>query len=465
MADLFSLLGQAGASLSAHRTASATASHNLQNSGTAGYARQSVTLGAVVPADMRAGMYIGRGAMALGVTQARSRFIEAQLPDLLGRAAFATAQSTALRQVPALDLEGPLSPSSALGQFQASLTALGQNPGNLPLREGVLASARQLGLAFNRTAETLDAALRGLDAQVSGYKGEINQLASEVARLNREIRTARASGGEPNDLLDARLRAQDKLAELTGAQVVPDGSGDANLRLPSGGALVAGDVAGRIVFQPDPQNGGHLAPMLQTASGALQPARPGGTVGGLLEARDGALRQSQRQLDEVAHGFATAVNAAHDAGVGLDGQGNRPLFDVGATVEGAASRFGISAAVGSDPNRLAAASGTGTLPGGAGALYAMIAAADAPLGSGASASTSLARLTTAFGGATRQAESLAAHEGTLLTQTLSARESVSGVSVDEELLNLTRSQRAYEAVLKVITTTNEMLDSLLRLKS
>ncbi len=464
MSDLFSLLGQAGSSLSAHRTATATANHNLQNSGTAGYSRQSVTLAAVVPADMRAGMFIGRGAMAQGVTQARSRFLEAQLPELFGRSAFANAQSTALRQVPALDLEGPLSPSTALGTFQASLTALGQNPGSLPLREGVLASARQLGLAFNRTAENLDAARRGIDAQVSGHEGEINQLATEVARLNREIRTARASGGEPNDLLDARLRAQDKLAELTGAQVVPDGNGDANLRLPSGGALVAGDVAGKLVFRPDPQNGGHLSPMLQTASGALQTARPGGTVGGLLEARDGALRQAQRSLDEVAHQFAASVNSAHEAGVGLDGAGNRPLFDAGTNVEGAAARFAVSASVGSDPGRLATALNAGSLPGGADGLYGIIAAAEGALASGTSAASSLGQLTIAFGSATRQSESLAAHEGTLLSQTLAARESVSGVSIDEELLNLTRSQRAYEAVLKVITTTNEMLDALLRLK-
>ena len=72
--------------------------------------------------------------------------------------------------------------------------------------------------------------------------------------------------------------------------------------------------------------------------------------------------------------------------------------------------------------------------------------------------------TAAFGAATARAERAAAHEGGLLTHLQTLRESISGVSIDEELVELTRAQRAYEAVGKVIRTTDEMLETLLQLR-
>ncbi|MEZ4253148.1 MAG: flagellar basal body rod C-terminal domain-containing protein [Polyangiales bacterium] len=44
------------------------------------------------------------------------------------------------------------------------------------------------------------------------------------------------------------------------------------------------------------------------------------------------------------------------------------------------------------------------------------------------------------------------------------RESVSGVSVDEEMVDLVRFQRGYQAALKVVQTADEMLGELMNLK-
>jgi flagellar hook-associated protein 1 len=41
------------------------------------------------------------------------------------------------------------------------------------------------------------------------------------------------------------------------------------------------------------------------------------------------------------------------------------------------------------------------------------------------------------------------------------RESVSGVSLDEEMTNLMRFQRAYQASARAMSTTDEMLDILI----
>lgn len=62
------------------------------------------------------------------------------------------------------------------------------------------------------------------------------------------------------------------------------------------------------------------------------------------------------------------------------------------------------------------------------------------------------------------ARTSAERDGAVKTQLESLRESVSGVSIDEELVALTQAQRSFEAVMKVIKTTDQMLDTLMSLK-
>ena len=97
---------------------------------------------------------------------------------------------------------------------------MAQNPSDLSLRQAALGQAQAAALAFNRAGASISDARDGVDAKMSGGISEVNSLAQQLASLNLQVRTARASGGQPNDLLDARQKAQDRLVELTGASPV-----------------------------------------------------------------------------------------------------------------------------------------------------------------------------------------------------------------------------------------------------
>jgi flagellar hook-associated protein 1 FlgK len=466
--DLLAILSTGAASLSAQRAAAAVASHNLQNANTPGYARQRANLEAVVPADYVGGGFVGRGVRLASVTQARDRFLESQVPGSLGNASRSAAEADALEAVSALDPQSTGNLADALSGFYASLRGLSQDAGNPQLRQAAVSSARSLTLAFRRTAASLEQARTGLDAQIRGRAAEVNQLAHSVARLNGDVRAARASGAEPNDLLDARQSALDRLAELVGAVPVADANGDVNVTLGGGASIVTGGLAGSLRLEADVSNGGHLSVRVNlpgsASAAALAPSALGGALGGALDARDGALAMAASRLDQLAFDVAGATNAVHRAGYGLDGVAGRDLFDAGAAPAGAAARMSVSAAVSADPRALAAASSASALPGDASTLHALVATESQGLTGGLAAASALSDVTSQFGAASQRARAAAEQDGALRDHLQSMRTSLSGVSIDEELIEMQKAQRAYEAIAKVIQTSSEMLGTLLNLR-
>ena len=69
-----------------------------------------------------------------------------------------------------------------------------------------------------------------------------------------------------------------------------------------------------------------------------------------------------------------------------------------------------------------------------------------------------------FGSSAAIAKAFSEQDAAVKDHLVSLRESASGVSIDEEMIALQRAQRGYEAIAKVIQTTDEMLQTLMALK-
>ena len=463
MADLLSILANAGTSLAAQQALQATAGHNIENANTPGYARQRVTLEAVAPADTVNGQYIGRGATVGSITQARDRFLEAQIPAALGQAAASSAESDVLSSVDALDPTASGGIGDALSSFYSAFQALTQDPSDTSLRTAALGAASGLATSFQRTRSSLEAARTGVDQQLVGLVSQVNSEAAQVADLNAQINAASASGATPNDLLDLRQKHLDTLAQLVGATPVATNGTDVQVMLAGGVALVSGDQAATLSTAP--RADGHLDLAITPAGAASsQPIATsiGGQVGGALAARDGALADAVSGLDHLAFDVAGAVNAVHSASYGLDGSTGLDLFQVGATFDGAAGSIAVNGAVG--VAQLATA-GTAGASGDASGAQALVATQDAALPtSGATVQGTLASLTSAFGAATSRAQALSDNDGAMADNLTNLRESASGVSIDDELITMQAAQRGYEAITQVIQVADSMLDTLLQLR-
>jgi flagellar hook-associated protein 1 FlgK len=209
---------------------------------------------------------------------------------------------------------------------------------------------------------------------------------------------------------------------------------------------------------PDPANDGHLALSISEGGSSIS-VDPGGEIGGLLQARDGALGTAVSSLDTLAFDVAGAINAVHQGGVDLAGNAGQPLFEV-TSAAGAASQISVNAAISSNPDLLATRQAGGGTGDGSNVL-AMIATESTTLSSGLGATDTLSRITSTFGTAAQTASASSDADQSMKSHLETLRQSASGVSSNDELVDMQKNQQAYAAMAKVITTTSAMLDSLL----
>ena len=466
--DLISVIMNAGASLSVYRAQVATASHNIANANTPGYARQEAIATETTPSSaIGTNAYIGRGVSLQGVVQTRDIFVETQINVAYNNSASTAAQSDALSTVTALDPQGSRSVRNALGAFYSALRDLNQNPGDQGLRRAVVESAKTLATAFNTTVNSISTARTAIDQNLTSLVDKVNGLVASVADLNQRIALAINSGRTPNDLLDIRQSALDQLAQMVGARPVPDDHGSVNVVLPGGTCLVSGIVPSSLKIQANTANSNHVDVVFAPQDGAtptvLNLSELGGQIGGLLSARDNTLGVAESSLNTLAYELSTAINQQHEQGYALDGTSNHDLFMTLPGPTAAAKNIAIDPDVDADPSLVAAAGNATGGTGDATNLQKLIGTETLNLSNGLNAQQGFAKLTSDFGIAVNTVNDNAAFDKNLLNDLTSARESASGVSTDDEMIKLTQAQSAYNALTKVIVTTNAMLDTLMKI--
>jgi len=466
--DLVSIMMNAGSGLGVFRDQVATASHNIANANTAGYARQEAVTTETNPAEeVGINGYIGRGVSLQGVVQNRDQFIEAQISSAYSNSSSSSAQADALSTVTALDTKQQGGITDALGKFYSALRDLNQNPDDQGLRQSVVDSTQSLAKAFNVTATALKSSRSGIDQDVNALTDKANGLLASVADLNSKISLAVNSGRTPNDLLDVRQNDLDQLAQMLGTKAVPDDHSNVSIVLPGGTSLVSGNVAAKLSVQANTDNRGHYDVTYTPLDGgqptALKASDINGQIGGLISARDDVLGSAETSLDTLAYDFSTTVNAQHEAGYAQDGSTGNDLFATLTTSLGAAGNIAVDSTVYDDPSLIAAAGSATSGSGDSTNLQAIIDTENTQLSTGLNAQEGMAKVTSDYGNAVASVNDSSEFDKNLLSDLTNARESASGVSVDDELTKLMQAQTSYNALSKVVTTTNSLIETLMKM--
>jgi len=315
------LFGIGVSGLIAYQRALQVAGHNIANVGTDGYSRQRVDLEARPPTTGGVGA-TGSGVATTGIDRVADRFVEFRLVNSTSAEAFHRTYAEFASQIDNLlaDAEAGLAP--ALDEFFAATQEVASDPTSTAARQQLIGAGEGLVARFAQIQQSIDDQQRIANGRIGGTVLEINQLAESVAELNERIVIAGGQAtGAPNDLLDQRDRLVRQLAERISVTTLEQSDGSINVYAGRGQALVVGTQATPLSAEPsayDPsrieigfRNGATFIPVTDTLSG--------GTLGALLDVRDGLLDPAGNALGRVALGVTDLFNATHARGMDLNG--------------------------------------------------------------------------------------------------------------------------------------------------
>jgi len=460
MGTITSLMDIAQQALVADQEALNVTSNNVANQNTAGYTREVVNFQTVDAVTLSGGTF-GSGVTASATSQ-RDRVLEQQVQQQTQNQAQSGALESALQQIQnifGLSSTSNSASSTALGtatnSFFSALSALASDPSDTATRQNVLTAANTLAGAFNSSANQLAQVSSSLNQQVVSDVGQVNSLTTTIASLNSQI-TSLSPNADAGALEDQRQLAIAQLSQLVGLNQISTENNGITLTTSSGAVLVSG---GKSFAVSTTQVGGITHVLAGVDGQDVTSNLTGGDLGGVLQARDQQLPSYESALDNLAFGIGTQVNQQNE--LGIDGNGNpgAALFSLPPTQSVAAALIQVAT---TDPSAVAAASPGEGSAGNANAS-ALADLSSANVAGGQTASGFLASFLGQIGSDVSAATTNNSAQQATLTQLTTQRDSLSGVSLDEEASNLTQYQRAYQAAAQVFNIANSIMASALNL--
>jgi flagellar hook-associated protein 1 FlgK len=428
--------------------------HNIANQNTEGYSRQTVDLSASDPNLVYQGRMIalGSGVNVASVNRIRDSFLDQRRMGVASDQGSLSARYTTLNGVQAVLLEpGDSGVSAALGKFFDAWSSLSSNPGSDGSRVAVQNAGQLLATRVQGLYKDLDSQVAQATSTIDQSIQDIQTNVNAIADLNKRIREQTIAGADANDLKDQRDKAVQKLSGLADIKTFQMDDGTVTVSL---NQLTLVDAVGA-----------HDVPTkFDVSTGQLYDDKgrydvTSGKLGGQLAAAK-KVQDYQAKLDTFANTLRTAVNSIYASGTNAAGQTGNKFFN-DSTPQTGAKDFTLDAAVSSNPSAIAA--GTSSSAGDGGLALQLSKLRDVTQsGLGNKTFQSYySDFVATIGQDVSFTKSSLDTSSAILTQVDSQIQSVSGVSIDEEMANMLRYQQSYQAAARALSIFNQTTDDLL----
>jgi flagellar hook-associated protein 1 FlgK len=440
--------------------------NNIANVNTEGYSRQRLNMEQNEPVR-----YEG-GTLSTGVRANRTiqrvydRFLNAQMTEAAAKEGRWQAQRETLEKAELMfDEVSGYGLNNAMSQFWGAWQQLSNNPSGYTERVTLVGESQNMTDVFNKLTRDLNQVQTDSDTSIDGAVGDINTLTREIAEINLKIAEIEAgndhSANEFRDQRDLKLK---ELSSLININSFEDADGYLTVVTANGHTLV--DRVNSWDLTTGLNANGFNDVFWQSSSGVQQNITSDtsdGKLKGWIEARDTAIPDYLSRLDDLAQTMITAVNARHSSGLTLEAPPDDTGIDFFVGTD--ASDITVNTVVVSNSNLLAAALNSEGVPGGNGNAIAISELQNSLSMSGGTASFDdfYDSLVSDVGRNVSQARVNTDHQSMISLQLSTYREEVSGVSMDEEMVNMVQFQSAYAAAAKLVNTVDEMLHSLIEM--
>ena len=469
MSGLNAALNAGRTSLEVNQKTIEVIGNNISNVNTEGYSKQNTEL-SPYPSINFGDFFVGQGVKVTDVQRAHDVFVTNQLQDKSINLGFANGQTDALKQLEGVFNITDNNIATNVSKFFDSWQQLSTNPSDLVLRDTVLQQGNLLATSFNNAANDLNTITGNVNNTIVSKIDDLNSKISQVAELNQRIYNIEIHGQTANSARDQRDLLAKNLAQSLGVTTYTDNRGMLAVQLPGGMPLVQGTAAMSLEAAV---SGSSVTIKLHAAGTTrdLDLNSVGGEIKGLLTVRDQTIPSIKGDLDKLAYEISTQVNIQHAAGAGLDSVSGRNFFnDPGASSVDAARNITVAL---TDASQVAAADAppitippTTVAPGDNRNALTIANIDKTYLINGTDTFDSYyGKITSRVGLASNQNALSVSGSQDAVDQLQNLRDSFSGVSLENEMINMIQYQRGFQSSAKFLSTVDEMMNVLMTVKN
>lgn len=311
--------------LNAAQAGLTTTSHNISNASVDGYNRQEIVQSTATPLFTGVGFF-GQGTEVSTVKRVYSQFLSAQvLAADTSRASFNTYYNE-ISQIDNMLADSSTGLSSSLESFFAGVQQVAADASNVSARQSMLSASESLVTRFHTMEAQIQGIRDGVETQIGQAVSDINDLSSQIATLNQQIVNAQVAGPDvpANDLLDQRDALVAQLNQQIKVTTTTNSDSTINVFVGTGQPLVVGNSAFTLSTVASASDSSRSEIGIELANGNVvtipEDLLSGGSLGGLLSFRSGALDEAENSLGRIAVSLVTTFNAQHQLGQDLDGE-------------------------------------------------------------------------------------------------------------------------------------------------
>ncbi|HGE71947.1 TPA: flagellar hook-associated protein FlgK, partial [Candidatus Poribacteria bacterium] len=357
--------------------------------------------------------------------------------------------------------------NNLLGEFWNSWEDLANNPENMTTRAVVI----QRGISLAQSINRIDSALKDIRKTANDYIDDrlelINQKASQIANYNAKIQSIEASGQEASNLRDKRDIFLDELSKLINISTIERDNGTIAVFI--GGRAIVEDNIFNPIKANNISSGGMVVTNLVWADDFSKVEINNGEIAGLIQTRDETIPNLIEKFDQLSQTLINSVNKIHNAGFGLDGVSGRDFFSGTGASDIKVNDDATTGIVG-HPERIAASQngevGNNQIALDIAKLSDVRVTLDGTIidsSDSINISKFYSETVNSFGTDVKLSNMMLESVQMIVSDLEERKESVSGVSLDEEMTELIRLQKAYESATKYMSVIDEMLDTLMRI--
>ena len=469
MAKIHGLLDMGRRGMGVSQSALQTTSHNIANKSVEGFSRQRVDV-LTNPSVGDQQSRIGTGARLGGISRTNNPFLEKQIEREGSNLAFLDGRSGALQRLEsAFNEQSVKGLSSSMSEFFNSFRELANNPESLTARTVVRDNASAMVKTFQDTHRQIGSVTAELNNVIETGVSDVNGFVKEIAQLNEKIHSIEISGAAANDERDRRDLLVKKLSEKLDISYAEDTkSGMLNITAGKTGVLVAGSSSSGLKTVSNENNQTQIMYELSENGTRVDITDQfkRGALGGALELRDGMVNDLREGLMDLSYNIATEVNNAHAEGFDRYSKQGVQFFDIPADGTFDLDNLKVNDAINKDVGRIAVASkpnspGDNTVANVIHSLqFKKVMGQDSTFTFDDFYTSKVGQV----GIANQKAIASVESQKNIVDQIKNVRESVSGVSLDEEAQKMIEYQKSFEASARIIRMADEMFDTVLNIK-